>query len=578
MIKRRFIFFFLLAAATQGLLAQGCPDLIDPADGAVDVPVDATITWEVVEGVTGYVISIGTTPGGDDIVNAQPTGIIPSYTPELGLPDNTLVYVTITLFYFNLPDIVCLSQSFQTEDIVVPPGCTNLTSPSDGATDVNVAANINWSYVSGANGYILTIGTSPGLGDLVNALDVGNVLSYNLPSDLPPETEIYVRVTPYNENGQPSGCSEESFTTGIIAALPDCTAIIDPLDGAINVPLNPLIEWEEVPGATGYRVYIGKTPFENDILDGGIFTDTSAYVINFEPNTVYFIRIIPYNASGDALGCVQSSFSTILGCGPFLNPDTGDLETLNPVLNFPDQVGICLDEIPKIISATDVADGYRWYRYNDLGEPLLISEAAEAEITEIGLYRYEAYIISEQAGFTIECPSFKDFTVVSSEPAIISGVNINDSPVSFDLEVIVSGIGQYEFSLVSELGPYQDSNIFNDIPENTSTVYVRDINGCGITTFDLTSLIIKKGFPKFFTPNNDGINDRWQYIADDEDGFQIEVIYIYNRYGKLLKTLDPLSAGWAGEVDGYRLPTSDFWYRAVTTEGRSFFGHFTLKR
>ncbi|MBT8270636.1 MAG: T9SS type B sorting domain-containing protein, partial [Bacteroidia bacterium] len=228
--------------------------------------------------------------------------------------------------------------------------------------------------------------------------------------------------------------------------------------------------------------------------------------------------------------------------------------------------------------ATDMADGYRWYQYDDQGELFLISEESEAEISEVGLYRYEAYLTSDQAGFTVECPSFKDFTVVSSERANINGVNLTDSPVSFDLEVIVSGIGNYEFSIGSELGPFQESNVFNDIPENTSMVYVRDRNGCGIATFDISSLIIKKGFPKFFTPNNDGINDSWQYIANQEDGFQLEIIYIFNRYGKLIISLDPNSAGWTGEVDGYRLPTSDFWYRAVTTEGRSFFGHFTLRR
>ncbi|MBT8254375.1 MAG: T9SS type B sorting domain-containing protein [Flavobacteriaceae bacterium] len=578
MIREGIILFICLIGFGLVSNAQDCPDLTSPIDGATNVAVDATINWTTVEGVTGYIISIGTTPGASDIVNEQPTGSSASYTPELGLPDNTLVYVTITLFYFNLPDIVCLSQSFTTENVTQPPVCTNISGPSDGDVNVNVASNINWSYATGATGYILRVGTVAGGNDLINDLDVGNVLFYNLPADLPAETEIYVEVIPYNENGDPGTCFEESFVTGTIAALPECTTIIDPVDGAINIPLSPLIEWEAVPGAVGYRVYIGTTPFENDILDGGIFDTNSTFVINFEPNSVYFIRVIPFNAAGDAIGCSQSSFSTILGCGPFLNPNTGELETLYPILDFPVQVGICLNESPTVITATDAADGYRWYAFNDQDELILISSEAEVTIENVGTYRYEAYVISNQEGIEVECADFRDFTVVSSEIATINGVNITESTLSFDVEVLVSGIGDYEFSIDSADGPYQINNVFNDIPEEATTIYVRDRNGCGIVTFNLENLIVKKGFPRFFTPNNDGVNDRWQFVPSDDDTFQLSIIYIFDRYGKLIKSLNPLSPGWAGDFNGLKLPNSDFWYRALTTDGKTVSGHFTLKR
>ncbi len=40
-----------------------------PADGMTNVPVNSTITWNAVVGVPGYIISIGTIPGGVDILN-----------------------------------------------------------------------------------------------------------------------------------------------------------------------------------------------------------------------------------------------------------------------------------------------------------------------------------------------------------------------------------------------------------------------------------------------------------------------------------------------------------------------------
>ena len=149
------------------------------------------------------------------------------------------------------------------------------------------------------DGYFITLGTAPGSGDIINNFDAGNTLQYNPVSDFPPLTQIFVRIIPYNENGSLPDCSEESFTTGDIAALPDCSSIISPFDGETSVGLSPLIEWTPSLGATGYNVFIGSSPIENDILDGGAFFTNSTFVINFEPNSIYFVRVVPFNDAGE---------------------------------------------------------------------------------------------------------------------------------------------------------------------------------------------------------------------------------------------------------------------------------------
>lgn len=574
---RFFVFFIFLCFGSQIAATQDCPDLINPLDGAVGVDVNTSIEWEAVPGVTGYIISLGTSPGGTEIINEQPTGSVPSYTPPMGLPDDTLIYVTITLFYFNLPDIPCPSKSFRTVDVTESPECTTLSSPMNGTSNVNIATTINWEYSVGATGYLLSIGTTPGGNEIENNLDVGNTLSFNPNPDLPAETPIYVTVIPYNENGQASGCEEFSFTTGAIAALPACVSYIIPEDGSVNVPLSPLIEWEAVPGATGYIVFIGRSPTENDILDGGVFSTNSTFVINFEPNNVYFIRVIPFNEAGEAIGCGQTSFSTILGCGPFLNPDSGELESLNPEISFPDQVGICLNDVPTQINATDVANGYRWYRYNVNDELILIGEGSSIGISEEGEYRYEAYNVSSDSDFEIECGSVKDFSVVSSERPSIDGVIINPDNFGITIEIYASGSGDYEYA-IAENGPFQSSNIFTGASEDTEYVYVRDINGCGEDSLLISGLIVARGFPKFFTPNGDGFNDTWQYRPKEDDEFVLKTIHIFDRFGKLIKSMDPNSEGWNGTFSGELLPQSDYWYKAISLDGLVFTGHFSLRR
>jgi len=127
-------------------------------------------------------------------------------------------------------------------------------------------------------------------------------------------------------------------------------------------------------------------------------------------------------------------------------------------------------------------------------------------------------------------------------------------------------------------GPYQVSDIFINAPKNTDLLYVRDINGCGIVKVELAKFIDPVGFPKFFTPNGDGIHDFWQYRSDEDDNFELITIYIRDRYGKLLIQLNPRSKGWNGIINGTLLPTSDYWYNAITLSGEIFTGHFTLKR
>lgn len=567
--------FFLTNTFLLG--AQDCPNLINPLPGANNVAVDTAISWEEVVGIAGYIISVGTTNGGGEIVLEQPVGNETTFVPPLGLPESTQIFVTITLFFFDQSNIVCPSQSFTTGDVTTVPDCSQLTSPLNGATDVNVGINLNWSYANRATGYRLTVGTVSGNGDILNNLDVGNFLSFNPPTDFPPGTVIYVRIDPYNENGDALGCVEESFTTGELGEPPGCTQLISPMDGATNVELSPLLEWVAVPDATGYFVNLGRSPFINDVLDRAIFTTNSTFVLNFEANTTYFIRIIPFNDAGEAQDCGQESFSTILGCGPFIDLETGELVTLSPVINFPDQVGICENDLPTRITSSDQADGFRWYKISPNGQEALISEERFVDLAETGPYRYEAYNILNQEGVVIECADGKLFTAVASSIATIEDIIIEEVDFLFNVTVQITGSGLYEFSL-NEEGPFGDQNTFFGLMEGTYTVYVRDKNGCGIREQPFVLSFPPTGFPTYFSPNDDGINDFWQYNAPREDALPITRIFIYDRYGKILANFGAESLGWDGRFNGNLMPTGGYWYQAYSLDNRTYTGHFTLVR
>ncbi len=578
-MKKKLLFYLILCCSSISYSQLACPTLTSPMNGDTNVAVDAVITWNGIVGAPGYLVSIGTTSGGTDIVNERAVGNATSYQPPLGLPENTDIYVTITIFFFNAENIVCSTEMFRTEDVIQPPSCTTPRFPIDGSMNVNVATSIVWNYAPTATGYRVSLGTSTGSSDIINNENIVGALSYQPTLDLPVDAEIFVTIVPYNENGPATSCSEYSFTTGGLVNIPTCTSLVNPANGAINVELSPVLEWTEVPNATGYRVTIGTTPFNANVVDNVVFIDNSSLFIEFEPNLTFFITIVPFNAAGEALGCEQQSFSTVLGCGPYFDSITNQLVDLRPEINFPDVVSFCQNDGPFLISSDDTAAGFRWYKVDEFDNEQLISSEDEVMLTEPGIYRYEAYNIASQSGSTIECEISKIFQVVTSGLAQIDDLRVTGQNGTINVSVEISGIGDYEFTVDNIDGPYQDSNMFEGLQPGFHTFYVRDNNGCGIAEKTLEQDLTLDGFPKFFTPNGDGVNDFWQFIPPPDAG-QVEIgaISIFNRYGMFLKQIDPTSRGWDGNFNGKPLPASDYWFKTISPKNKKIQGHFSLKR
>ncbi len=563
-------------------VSQSCPDLLNPVAGATNVPLETTIVWDEVPGVPGYRISLGTTPGGGDIISNQLVGSATFFTPPAGLPENTQIYVTITLFFFdNQGDIVCPAIPFTTESITTVPDCAILSNPLDGAIDVNTRTNISWNYAPRATSYEVDLGTSPGASDLGTFVNPGNQLFVNPPADLPINTEVFVEIRAFNAIGQSVGCTTQSFITADVVVNLGCTTLTSPRNGDSNVPLTPILEWVEVPGATGYRVSIGTTPDENDILKDVIFFSNRTLVLEFEPNRTLFVTIIPLNDLGEAINCGQETFSTAIGCGPFLDRITGEFVTLFPELDFPDTLRLCENSPALEVSTTTMAETYRWAKITSRGSEIeLLSETSEAIISEGGSYRLEVTNFADPNGNNIPCTTTQEFEVEVIAGPIINSIDVERDGDNLRLTVNVSGNSQYDFAINDIDGPYQDSNIFTNVPIGDNTVYVRDKNenGC-ILSQVVEQDLISEGFPKFFTPNGDGFNDFWQFSPPpNAQDFEIVSISIFDRFGRLLTQITADSIGWNGSFNGRPLPASDYWYRAIGEDNSEFKGHFALKR
>lgn len=225
---------------------------------------------------------------------------------------------------------------------------------------------------------------------------------------------------------------------------------------------------------------------------------------------------------------------------------------------FTDQtIGIC-NNTPTNLNAPSGFSNYSWNTNPTQTSPsITVSNAGTYVVT-----------ITNANG----CTKTQTFTVVNSEVATITNIEVTDFEEHLTATISVTGNGNYEYSL--DGSNFQDSPTLNLPSSGEYTVYVNDKNECGVVFETFYAL----SYPKFFSPNGDNYNDTWYIKNLDKKGLEQSKIYIFDRYGKLLKQINPNRMGWNGTYDGRQLPASDYWFVLELTNGKTVKGHFSLIR
>ncbi|GGI56586.1 choice-of-anchor L domain-containing protein [Winogradskyella haliclonae] len=252
-----------------------------------------------------------------------------------------------------------------------------------------------------------------------------------------------------------------------------------------------------------------------------------------------------------------------------------------PIFDLDDEYILCLSsnneavvDVPLVLD-TGLSDANHSFEWSLDGNLLPGQTSSSLTPTQGGIYEV---VVTDISTSTITMCAFSDATEV-----IESGI-----PDTFDVEVTsqaftgnnmiiatATGNSTYEYSL--DNGPWELVGEFEDVNGGNHVVAARDILGCGIVYRNVTVI----DFPKFFTPNGDGNNDTWNI-----EGIVTQPsakIYIFDRYGKLLKQLSPTNPGWDGTYQGNNMPSDDYWFRLeyiepTNNEMRTFSSHFSLKR
>ncbi|CAL2055797.1 T9SS type B sorting domain-containing protein [Tenacibaculum sp. 190524A05c] len=241
---------------------------------------------------------------------------------------------------------------------------------------------------------------------------------------------------------------------------------------------------------------------------------------------------------------------------------------------------VCLNN-PSFIEA-ETPDGtytYEWRRNGTLetsstSETLNITQGGTYEVTAINTTtlcrRTRRIIVNESIIATL---AEDDVTIIDDS---------SNNTITIDNSNNNLGIGDYEFALQDEnnliVKDFQDSPMFENLSGGVYTILVRDKNGCGVAQLEVSVL----EFPKYFTPNGDGINDLWAVKGASTTFYPQSSIHIFDRYGNAITKIDIDGQGWDGLYNGKTLPSNDYWFSIELTDRNgnqiSRKGNFSLLR
>ncbi|WP_037348689.1 GEVED domain-containing protein [Sediminibacter sp. Hel_I_10] len=322
-----------------------------------------------------------------------------------------------------------------------PPNCDAVLAEE---TDVEIDGNISWSAATGVpTFYELTVGTTSGGSEVLATTNVGNVTSYDL-GTLAFETIYYVTITPYNDNGSATGCTEQTFTTIdtpitgsvcsdpiVVSELPYTTSDNTNLYGddyennssscsAFYMSGDDVV-YAFTPASDGNFVFtlsnIGSTYSGLHVLDGCV--DAEPTCVGFVGNSGTEDRVVEAAlTSGITYYIVISTWATPQSTAYTLDIEEGCNAAAGTLTA--DEASVVLSGTTVTISATEdaaptVPADYDVTYVLTSGADLVIEQVSATpsfDVTELGDYTIHTLVALTDSAFETD-PNFLDLSVVT---------------------------------------------------------------------------------------------------------------------------------------------------------------------
>ncbi|MFA5794465.1 MAG: fibronectin type III domain-containing protein [Candidatus Brocadiia bacterium] len=286
------------------LPAMPTPDL--PADAAINISINPTISWSAVTYAQSYHLQVAK----DSIFSAGNM----VYDNQYVYSNSQNIYSLIqsTAYYWR---VSARNQSGDTDWPATPRSFTTTDVPNAAPSALSVTAvsssRINFSWTDNSNNedifdilystdnsYFYSLPTAP-----------ANAITYSLTSAYY-NTLYYFKVRAVNSVGYSNYSNTASDTTWL--PVPEPTNIYSPSSSAINVSLDTYLYWNSVWSATSYKLQVATdTGFAYIVRDfSGIATNYFSITPSLNSNTVYYCRVKAVNISGESAWSTNTYYFT----------------------------------------------------------------------------------------------------------------------------------------------------------------------------------------------------------------------------------------------------------------------------
>lgn len=300
---------WFVALLSTSLLAQ--PALSAPSDGATAQSVTPAFSWGSVAGATNYNLHVSTDPGFSTLV-------INEFTPLLSYSHLTPELNYYTQYYWKVRSYdgvawtwSAATFSFRTE-LAVPV----LNTPAAASFFVSLTPSFDWNDVTGATEYTITYADNPGFSSPVTVSGLATS-DYTITSPLDYYTNYYWKVTAGNGSETSGESLVFSFRTLITTPV-----LSSPADEAIVQPVNTVFDWDDVTGATSYRLQVatdaGFTNIVSNITGIGSSGHTLSAALDYY--TEYFWRVSAFDGANETVVSSVWSFETEIDAPDLVSP------------------------------------------------------------------------------------------------------------------------------------------------------------------------------------------------------------------------------------------------------------------
>jgi gliding motility-associated-like protein len=300
----------------------------------------------------------------------------------------------------------------------------------------------------------------------------------------------------------------------------------------------------------------------------GPLLDYSVDGINFQVGMT-FAGLLPGNyavrARNNITGCI-STLTPPLVINPVLQSPPA------PVVNTP--VTYC-QFASGIQPLTADGTNLKWYNVATGG-----TGSSIAPVPSVAFAGFTLWYVSQTNAVGCESPRTAIMVNISESPVIAIPVKTIQIQYGQSVSLPATITGQGVSIRWSPATGLNNPSIISPLarPENTTTYSVVANSAQVCSASDTIRVVVLKDIivPNVFSPNGDGINDKW--IIKHLEDYQQAILEVFDRYGKLIYRSKTGDMPWDGAVGGKQVPAGTYYYIIKLDSKKVLNGSVTVLR